>query len=218
MKSGLFALLISLLPVLAWAQQDTLPVVPPRPKVGFQVELAVVTTPIPNDASAGGYMSVLFYPTNNRFATGLTISGTQVRTPNDYGFAVGQPVVSFLDIGWINQVRLVRAGRIIVDASLSNSLVLTWLGDWAIKRVVYSKYGKSYQPTWVKKDAYYAIEPGIRLTYDLSAQRRVRVPNVLLTARVSQRFAFGAGDFTTANQLSTPFCSIGITLSDVLSR
>ncbi|MBO0931584.1 hypothetical protein [Fibrella aquatilis] len=208
MKTWLLFLLILSLPSTSWAQADTTSW--PRKHL-LQADIGLTSLPVPRDRGLGFTINFLYQPwPRSNVSTGFAMTIGQVRSSDSFGYTVAQPTVFLLDLGWINQIRLVKANRFAVDASLTSSLLITKLGDWAKPRTVYTRYGRTTEPTYIKTDAYFALEPGCRLTYHLTPYRS---DGVSLFAWALYRFTYGVGGFSTASELTAPVFITGLMIS-----
>ncbi len=68
-----------------------------------------------------------------RWATGLSFSLVGRKITDNFTYSIGQPLVDFYEIGWVNQYDIIQKDKIRLGVSLNNGVVISRLGDNAEK-------------------------------------------------------------------------------------
>jgi predicted small secreted protein len=175
----------------------------------------LVATPVLGNTFWGFGMDIKYLP-QPKWGTGLNMVFSQRKMPDDYGYTVGQPIIEYLEVGWINHYDLFQSQKVRVNFNLNNGLIFSELADNSIKIRYRTRYGYSQKPKPVVTSVYYLVEPGLEISTRLTSSPYV--PNIYLTAQAKYRLAVGGGKFGSDYSYTGYLFSLGITMIGVVSE
>ena len=78
-----------------------------KPFPEFSLGAGAVNTSILQKGFYGAYLDLKYYPVQ-RWATGLSFSLVGRKIEDTFSYPIGQPLLDFYEIGWINQYNIVQ--------------------------------------------------------------------------------------------------------------
>jgi hypothetical protein len=164
-----------------------------------------------------GFGADIKYMPNPKWGTGLNMLVSQRKISEKYDYNIGQPIVEYLELGWVNHYEFYASKKFRVNFNLNNGLIASELADNSIKVYYRTRYGTNSRPKPIVTSFYYLIEPGLEVNRRLSSWNSSA--NIYLTAQAKYRMAFGKGKFGSDYGYNGYLLSLGITMySPVWSR
>lgn len=148
------------------------------------------------------------YYVEQKWGTGFSFAISSKKVSSDYSFDVGEPDVSYISIGWLNQLDVVQEESVRVGFNLNNGVAIVNLRDRSETETVLGEFGPDEVPVSKATNVFYIIEPGITLSFRLIKTKNT--PDVFLTTQAKYRKAFGSADFGKTQDFSNYFIGVGI--------
>lgn len=173
------------------------------------LDLGAFYTPVLGKNFYGGAIDFKYYPFK-RIATGLSFSMTERKIPYTFSYSIGRPQLDYYEIGWINQFDFVQQDKIRIGINLNNGLVISRLGDNAIKEKYRTRYGYGYRAKEVATNYFYLLQPGLDISFRIFSNKHY--PDFYLTTKAKYRFDFGDNKYGQLNDFSNCYFGIGFTI------
>ncbi|MEC4050067.1 hypothetical protein OX284_011550 [Flavobacterium sp. SUN046] len=180
-----------------------------KPKHEASIDFATFYTSILNKDLYGYNIDVKYYPFKN-LATGFSFSIAQKKIDDTFSFSIGQPIVNYYEIGWVNQYDILQNEKIRIGLNLNNGIVISRLGDNDDKDRYWTKYGYQYRSKEIATNYFYLLEPGIDASFRLFSNKHY--PDIYLTTKAKYRFVFGDSKYGQLNDFSNGYFGIGISI------
>ncbi len=146
----------------------------------------------------------------DRFGTGAVVNMAGKRIPENFHYAIGQPTLTFSEIGWINQYNFISVGNMRINLNLTNGLAVANLADNSIKEKYWTKYGEQTRAKSIACNYYYLFEPGAEISYKVISNDHN--PDFYLVAKSNYRFLCGQGKYSSASSFSDYLFAFGISM------
>ena len=166
-------------------------------------------TPVLSKDLYGGNIDFKYYP-YRKFATGLCFSMTEKKITDTFSYSIGQPLLDYYEIGWINQVDLMQRDKIRIGVNLNNGIVISRLGDNSEKEKYWTKYGYRYRAKEVATNYFYLLQPGLDISLRLFSNHHY--PDFYLTTKFKYRFVFEDNKYGQLNDFSNYYFGLGISI------
>ena len=155
----------------------------------------------------GGNFNALYCPVKY-FGTGFCASTSWYPSSikDNYNFSIVQPVISEIELGWINQFNLIMDKKIALGINLNTGLASIALGDNSIK--VPQPHGIWPVPKTITSDNYFMLEPGMDFWWKTPLQGNEL--DLWLTVKVKYRYIVaGNTNFASPDDFSNFIFLIG---------
>lgn len=188
------------------AQQNNLS--DPQPEQ-LAIDLLASHSPILN-RNFFGFSADGKYYVEQKWGTGFSFAVASKKVTSDYSFDVGEPDVSYISIGWLNQLDVIQDESVRVGFNLNNGVAIVNLRDRSETETVWSEFGPGEVPVSKATNVFYIIEPGITMSFRLIKTKST--PDIFLTTQAKYRKAFGSAEFGKTEDFSNYFIGVGISL------
>ncbi|EFK34663.1 Uncharacterised protein [Chryseobacterium gleum] len=183
------------------------------PPQEFSLSAGAVNTAILQKRFYGGYLDLKYYPVK-RWATGLSFSLVGRKITDTFTYSIGQPLVDFYEIGWVNQYDIIQKDKIRLGVSLNNGVAISRLGDNAEKEKYWARFGSGKRAKEVATNYFYLLQPGLNVSYKIYSN--TNSPDIYFTTKLQYRAVFGSPKYGQINDFSNYWIGAGITvLSDM---
>lgn len=172
-------------------------------------DLFALNTKLLNNNLWGGGLSIKYYP-QEKWGTGLLLSGAGKRTSDTFGFSIARPVLSYYEIGWLNSFDIVQNSKWRTGISLTNGIAITELRDKAQTEKKHTRHGDRNVPKRIATNYFYLLEPGVDFSVKVVSNNHN--PDFYLTGSAMYRMLIGDSHFGPKNIIPGVLFSLGISL------
>ena len=155
----------------------------------------------------GGGFEIRLY-LKNKWSTGIFLGVAGRRITDTFTFSIAKPVVSYAEMGWLNQYDIIQKDKFRVGLQLATNFGFAELRDKAQKVRERTRYGYRDLPKKVAVNTYYIAAPGLDISLKLKSISNS--PDIFLTANSKYRMAVGNRRFGPKDALLGPLFSIGV--------
>jgi hypothetical protein len=166
-------------------------------------------TPVLSKNLYGGNIDFKYYP-YKKIATGLCFSMTEKKIGDTFSYSIGQPLLDYYEIGWINQYDVVQKDKIRIGINLNNGIAISRLGDNSEKEKYWTKYGYRYGAKEVTTNYFYLLQPGLDISFRLFSKNHY--PDFYLTTKAKYRFVFGDSKYGQLSDFSNYYFGLGLSI------
>ena len=180
-----------------------------KPKHEASFDFGTFYTSVLNKDLYGYTVDIKYYPFK-KLATGLSFSIAQKKIDNSFSYSIGQPIINYYEIGWVNHYDILQNDKIRLGLNLNNGIVISRLGDNDDKDRYWTKYGYQYRAKEIATNHFYLLEPGIEASFRLFSNNHY--PDFYLTTKAKYRFVFGDSNYGQLNDFSNGYFGIGLSI------
>jgi hypothetical protein len=173
------------------------------------LDLCAFYTPLISTATYGLNFDFKYYP-HKKFATGFCSSITSKKIGNTFQYAIGQPILSYYELGWINQYDFLQTDRIRIGVNINNGIAISELGDNDIKVKYWTRYGVSTKAKEISTNYFYLLQPGIDMSFRLLSNNHN--PDLYLTTKAKYRFVFGDSNYGRQSDFTNYYFGLGLSI------
>lgn len=171
------------------------------------IDLLVSHSPILN-RNFFGFSADGKYYVEQKWGTGVSFAIASKKITSDYSYDVGEPDVSYISVGWLNQFDIIQQESFRVGLNLNNGVAIVNLRDRSETETVWNEFGPDEVPVSKATNVFYIVEPGITMSFRLVKTKST--PDVFLTSQAKYRKAFGSADFGKTQDFSNYFIGVGV--------
>lgn len=158
------------------------------------IDFALISFPLIQRNIIGINFNIVVFP-NKFWGTGASLIGSLRKIDSSYQYKTKKPLVSYGEIGWINEFRPLNTRRISAAVFVVNGLSSACLED-GTKRA-----GKGFKR--LTANYYYLLEPGIDVAFKISK-------NIAIDTKGEYRFIAGYSHFASNRDFSGYIFALGI--------
>lgn len=162
-------------------------------------------TPILSQSVWGGNLDFKYF-LSKKWSLGFSLSTAQKKVSDTFTYSIKEPIIAYYEIGIINQYDLIQTTKTRLGFNVNNGLIISRLGDNAIKE----KYGRGYQAKEIATDNFYLLQFGFDFSYRILNGNHN--PDLYLTSKAKYRFAFGNAQYANANDFNNVSIAFGLSL------
>ena len=177
------------------------------PNRAIHFNFGIFYTPVAG-VQAAGIFSDLGYQVSPRFVSGIGFMGVYKRTDNSFTYAVAEPVLGLLDLGWKNQYYLIASEKIRLGVDFTTGITIARLSDNTETSVIYNGNSTIQAPKTKVKSVLFHLRPGVEVA--------IRLPDIkgtsnwYLTGCANYRLVAGSPAFGSAEDFSSYTVGVGV--------
>lgn len=180
-----------------------------EPPSGFSLGIGAVNTSFVQKSFFGAYLDLKYYAAQ-RWATGLSLSIAQRKITDTFSYSIGQPLLTFYEIGWVNQYDFFQKDNLRIGLSLNNGMAIARLGDNTQKERYRTRYGYQKRAKEIETNYLYLLQPGLDISYKVYSDKDGL--DIYATSKAQYRVVLGNPKFGQTNDFSNYWLGAGITI------
>ncbi len=143
------------------------------------------------------------YPLSEKLSSGILAGFAWGNSASDFGFNLPNPMLSMVQFGWINELKIAQTKRWELGVNLHSGLMSVQLNEGIVG-------GFFVDDTPIAIDYYFVLEPGVT-TKILLTKPDAKHP-VYWTSQLKYRKAFGNSNFSYRQEAENFWFGTGVTI------